>query len=291
VSDAPRRELAAVVVPTLDRPEFLGECLRSIADALGPSDELVVVEAGDSQAGRALEELDRRATLVPVAGRGKSRQVNSGVARSSAPIIVFTDDDCRVEPGWVDALVGALDDARVGIAFGPVRGLTHAPASDEVAPPPPGPAPFVTWTYAHGASFAVRRKALADIGGFDERLGPGAPAHGEEHDVLLRLRARGWLAVVADAPPVVHLDWRSEDEGRANALVYERGAGAFLGAAMRRDRHEGWPLLKQRLGYQRQLLRDRSGRDRRFAWRAAVAFVGGFAYGIRLPAWKGTTTE
>jgi GT2 family glycosyltransferase len=277
------RPSVAVVVATRDRPHLLADCVRALAGELAEDDELVVAEAGDSGGAAALAAVGGPATrLVPVPGGGKSRQLNAGVAFATAPILLFTDDDCHVPAGWADALAAAVADPAVAIAFGPVAGLTHAPGAEATAGPPPGEAPLPTWTYAHGASFAVRRAAFDAVGGFDERLGPGAPAHGEEHDLLLRLREAGWRAVVADAPAVAHVAWRDPGEEEANALVYERGAGAFLGAAVRRSPRRAWPLLKHRYGYQRQLLRDRSGRDRAFARRAARAFTGGFAYGLRL---------
>lgn len=280
------RPTAAVVLPTYDRPAMLRDCAASIVAALGPGDEFVVSEAGSRTAADLVADLDPRPLVVPVDGRGKSRQVNIGVAVTSAPIILFTDDDCRVAPDWVDALVAPFDDPQVAIAFGPVRGLSHLDGEEDHGPAP-GEAPFVTWTYAHGASFAVRRSALAAIGGFDERLGPGAPAHGEEHDVLLRIRERGWRAVIADAPAVEHLAWRDATETTTNLLVYERGAGAFIGAALRRNWRDGWPLLKHRLGYERQLVADRRGTERRFAGQAVRAFAGGVVYGLRLKPWPG----
>jgi GT2 family glycosyltransferase len=283
------RPAVAVVVATYDRAELLADCLGSIMAELGEGDELFVAEAGDSQAAGALAALSgpARVAVVAVAPPGKSRQLNAAVARATAPIVLFTDDDCRVPRGWVDGLAVPFADPEVAIAFGRIEGLTHLPGSEEAERPPPGEAPLLTWTYAHGASYAVRRSDLMAIGGFDERLGPGAPAHGEEHDVLLRLRERGRRAVIAAAPAVAHLAWRSEEESAANALVYERGAGAFLGAAVRRDRRRAWPLLKHRLGYARQLVADRSGPDRAFARRAVRAFAGGLLYGLRLPPWSG----
>lgn len=255
----------------------------SIAPSLDEDDELVVIEAGDSGASTAISNLPRVAIQARVARPGKSRQLNEGVTRSRNDILIFTDDDCRVDPSWIDAMVAPfVRDPQVAIAFGPVRGLTQVPGGSPTEGPPPGEAPFVTWSFAHGASFAVRRDALLGIGGFDERLGPGAPAHGEEHDLLLRLRERGWRAAIAAAPAVMHLDWRSEQQSMANALVYERGTGAFLGAALRRSRGPALRLLKHRLGYQIQLFRDVDQRSWTFAPRALAAFVGGLLYGLRL---------
>ena len=281
------RPRAAAVVATRDRPQLLADAVRSLAAILAEGDELIVAEAGDSGAAAALAAVEGPETrLVPVAGGGKSRQLNAAVATTAAPVLLFTDDDCRVPAGWREALCAALADDAVGIAFGPVAGLTSAPGAPEVVPgPPPGEAPLATWTYAHGASFAVRREAFDAVGGFDERLGPGAPAHGEEHDLLLRMREAGWRAVVADAPAVAHVEWRDPAEEARNALVYERGSGAFLGAAVRRSPRRAWPLLKHRYGYARQLLRDRRGADRAFARRALAAFLGGLVYGVRLPPW------
>lgn len=278
------RPPVAVVVATRDRPELLADCVRALVAALRPGDELVVAEAGDSGAAAALAMVDERsgpvAHLVPVPGGGKSRQLNAGIARATAPVLLFTDDDCRVPEGWPGALAAALDDPAVAVAFGPVAGLTHVPGTAGAIGPPPGEAPLATWTYAHGASFAALRGAVLAVGGFDERLGPGAPAHGEEHDLLLRLREAGWRAVIADAPPVAHVGWRDDAAESANALVYERGSGAFLGAALRRSPRRAWPLVKQRLGYQRQLRRESP-----FGRRALRAFGGGLAYGVRQRPW------
>jgi hypothetical protein len=271
-------------VATRDRPRLLPDAVRALAATLGPADELVVAEAGDSGAAAALAVVDLATgpapRLVVVPGGGKSRQLNAGIAMATAPLLLFTDDDCRVPPGWADGLAAALDDPAVAIAFGPIEGLTHVPGAAGAAGPPPGEAPLTTWTYAHGASFAARRTAVLAVGGFDERLGPGAPAHGEVHDLLLRLREAGGRAVIAAAPPVAHAPWRDDAAESANALVYERGSGAFLGTALRRSPRRAWPLLKHRLGYQRQLRRESP-----FGRPAFRAFLGGLAYGVRQRPW------
>jgi GT2 family glycosyltransferase len=278
-----RRPGVTAVVCTRDRPEFLPECLRSIASAMGPQDQLIVVESGDSQAEDALAALDPALSTLHLRAvdRRKSVKLNQAVRQASAAILAVTDDDCRVDPGWLDAMAAPFAaDAGVGIAFGPVEGLDHVPGGSAPVRIPPGPAPIENWNYAHGASMAVRRAAAFDVGGFDERLGPGAPTHGEEADLLLRMSAAGWGCVVADAPAVTHLDWRSAEETLTNLAVYERGAGAWLGVGLRRDPRHVAKLLALRMRYQAGLWTDRRNRGRWYGPRMTAAFFSGLLRGI-----------
>jgi len=286
------RPSATVVVCTVARPELLATCLASIAGAMGAGDELIVVGAdsvpirrqGDGDGAPAHDQtsgLGVRARWLWCDPPGKSRQLNRAAAVAEGEVLVLTDDDCVVSPGWVDGMVSAFGDPEVGAAFGPVRGLSAVPG-----PPaprlPPGPAPIEHWIYAHGAAMAVRRSALFDIGGFDERLGPGAGAHGEEGDVVLRLRERGWACRISDAPVVEHQDWRSEDEEARNLLVYERGGGALIGAALRRALRSSMKVFLLRLEYQAHLWTEPRRRGWMFGLRTTVAFARGVWYGLRL---------
>jgi len=276
------RPPVSAIVCTRGRAALLDDCLKSLAIALQEGDELIVVESGAGGAAEALEGLGPvapRTIHIHVERPGKSHQLNLGIGAAQADVILLTDDDVRVEPSWASEMALSLTDPKVGIACGRVRGLSMAPGWDRPHEVPDGEAPYETWTFAHGAAMAVRTVAAWHAGGFDERLGPGAPAVGEDHDFLLRVRQRGWRIVVASAAPVQHLDWRTEAENRRNAMGYERGAGAVVGAAIRRAPREGVRLLRHRVGYQRRLL----DANRPFGLRALVAFAGGLAYGIRLP--------
>ena len=148
------------------------------------------------------------------------------------------------------------------MVFGNVAGLSGV-AGHEPARLAPGAPPAVTWEYANGAAMAVRRSAVLAVGGYDERLGPGAPVHGEEHDLTLRLLEAGWKARIAAAAPVEHLEWRDTGETRRNLLVYSRGAGAFIGLAIRRSPRSGLRLLARRTRYQAVALAPRDGRGPR----------------------------
>lgn len=274
------RPPATVVVCTHDRPELLLDCLASIASSMAPGDELIVAESGDSSAAGAVSGLGVAARLISSADPAKSAKLNSAVRQATTAVIIVTDDDCRVADGWIPAMAGAVAQSGVGIAFGPVEGLDAAPGGAAAARLPPGPAPIENWNFAHGASMAVRTDAVRDVGGFDERLGPGRPTHGEEADLVVRLAARGWGCVVADAPAVTHLPWRDDRARLDNLLVYERGAGAWLGAGLRRDPRGIAKLFVLRLWHQFGLWRDRGSRGPWFGPRTTVAFLAGVLRGL-----------
>lgn len=269
---------ATVLVCTRGRGELVTACVEAIVASLRSSDELLVIEAQSSAAREAVVQLrDDRCRWIAAPHPGKSRQLNIGIRAARNPVVMITDDDCLVATEWIAAMAQPFFERDVGIVFGAVEGLSRLPGSAPQSATP-GPAPPEMWRFSHGAAMAVRRTAAFEVGGFDERLGPGTPQHGEEADLLLRMQSGGWRCFAADAPAVQHLEWRSEAEELDNLLVYEGGGGAWVGAALRRGRADAAGAIRTRLRYQFALLRRRDA----FALRAQRAFCIGVLAGLRL---------
>src|SRR5207244_536853 len=121
----------------------------------------------------------------------------------------FTDDDCRPEPGWADAIEAVFQaEPRVGFVTGLVAPDRRGGAILSVG----GGDEPLTFEYGadpgelgHGANFAVRRDAIEAVGGFDEALGVGARFAGaEDHDVLWRIMRAGWIGRYEPRATVVH---------------------------------------------------------------------------------------
>ena len=269
----------AGLICTRDRGALLGDAVRSLAASLGDDGELVVVSTG---ADPALEDLGPATRVLRSTRPGKSRQLNQGLLDVGGELVVCIDDDCRVAPDWVPAMVAPFEDPGVGAVFGPVQGLDGAGSEAGPAVLTPGPAPSLTWHYANGAAMALRRSAVLEVGGFDERLGPGASLHGEEHDLVLRQVEAGWRIAIADAPAVEHVGWRTVDERHRNLLVYSRGAGAFIGAALRRDPARWWRLPVRRLHYELRQWRFWREEGPWYGPRVTAAFFRGLLAGLRL---------
>ncbi|MGH9015259.1 MAG: glycosyltransferase [Acidimicrobiia bacterium] len=265
------------------RPQFLADCLASIAAAMAEGDELVVMDCCTSEAASILSRLAVPVTHISGPHASKTGKLNAAIRSVRNEVIVVTDDDCRVSLGWVDAMARPFTNPAVGVAFGPVVGLSSAPGGSPAPVLPAGPAPPELWNYAHGAAMAVRSSAAADVGGFDERLGPGARDYGEEADLVLRLAARGWICELADAPRVCHLEWRDREETRRNFRVYQRGGGVYLGAGLRRHPGRTVKPFVLRLRHEMAMWRDRRARGWSFGPRMTLAFASGLLRGVALP--------
>jgi GT2 family glycosyltransferase len=181
--------------------------------------------------------------LVRCERPGVDRARNAGWRRARHEIVLFTDDDVVVDAGWADGFVAALSD-RPDAAF--VTGRIETP------PDQPAPArPVATKTelvaqafdrasvgnLGHSASLAVRREALASVGGFDESLGAGGRFRSApEADLFDRFLTAGWQAGYDPRPLAWHDQWRDGGDLARLDWRYGTGNGARLAKLVRTDR-------------------------------------------------------
>ena len=189
---------ASIVIPTRSRPDYLEVALASIvpqADAVR-AEVLVIDDAGPSPAMRALvERLGARYEPHP-GPLGLNVARNTGVERSTGELVVFVDDDVRVRPGWLGALLDAArEHPEVDVFTGPIepclegRGARRRIRGCGREGPPItsldlGP-DDTNARYAWGANMTIRRSALARVGPFEIALEHG----GDEQEWQDRLRA------------------------------------------------------------------------------------------------------
>ncbi len=237
---------ASIVIPTRARPGYLEVALSSIVpQATNAGAEMLVIDdAGPSSAMRELVER-HGARYEPHPGPlGLNVGRNTGVERSSGELVVFVDDDVRVRPGWLRAL---LDAARahpdVDVFTGPIEpcldgegawGQIHACGHE--GPPITSlqlGAHDLDTRYAWGANMAIRRSALERVGPFEVALAYGGDEQ-EWQDRLRRVKPGARVVYVATAA-LEHRRTGADAQLRALAR-----AGYFRGRASRRfDRWRG----------------------------------------------------
>jgi len=223
---------ASVIVPTRDRASYLDVALASIRpQAAAEGVEVVVVDDGPDPATRATAARHGARYVAHPSSRGLNAARNTGIAATTADLLVFVDDDVAVRPGWLAALLAAHATAppEVAVFAGPIHariedhryptcGREGAPITELDLGPHDGPA-----DHAWGANMTVRRSALDAVGRFDERL----ELYGDEQELQRRLPAAGLTIRYVAAAALDHR--RAGNDARLRSLMaaaYRRGGAS-----------------------------------------------------------------
>jgi len=96
----------SVIIPTRNRPQSLANCLNSFVQLDYPAEcwELIVVNDGGAESFTAVSEHHEDILplkLITVDHSGPAAARNAGVQLAQGDFIAFTDDDCRIFPGWL----------------------------------------------------------------------------------------------------------------------------------------------------------------------------------------------
>lgn len=201
VSAEPR---IAVIVASHDRPLRLRWLLNALEEQTLDRSLWEVVVVDDSRDDEAVGVLEAhplaadgvlRHLTLPRSEGSAGRLRNAGWRAAGAPVIAFTDDDCRPPPEWLENALAASERHPGAIVQGATR-----PDPDEqnllLAPHrhtqwiDPGP-------YAEACNIVYPRSVLDRVGGFREE-----PIRaGEDTDLALRAQEAG--APYAGAPEVL----------------------------------------------------------------------------------------
>jgi len=164
---------------------------------------------------------------------GKSRALNSGIRVAKGDVLVFTDDDCIPEVGWLRAIACEFtSDPSLCVLGGRVelycvedRPVTIRTGRERI--------PFSSvgqlFSLVVGCNMAVRRRALDVVGGFDPALGPGTRmAAAEDVELIYRIFKAGFKIVYSPDVVVYHNHGRKTDEQvKVLKRDYVVGRGAF----------------------------------------------------------------
>jgi N-acetylglucosaminyl-diphospho-decaprenol L-rhamnosyltransferase len=185
-------------------PSLAVRLLRSLAGPGGFETVIVDNGTGSVELEREAGKLDGASVLRLGENLGYGRAVNQAARAAHGDALVLLNDDSVVDPGYVEAIAGALDRSRgVVMAAGVMRDartpelietagveldrtllaydyLNGEPLSclDWPVPDPIGPS---------GAAAAFDRETFLAVGGFDETIF----AYLEDVDLVLRLRREG----------------------------------------------------------------------------------------------------
>ncbi len=239
----------SVIIPTYNRHDTLLRALRCIFAQTYPSTcyEIIVVDDGSQDDTPAtLRQLasQGRLTVLSQANRGSASARNAGACIARGEVLVFTDDDCLPEAGWLAALAvsyteyGVAPPAGVGgliknrdeghwlHRFAVVQGHHQSNAADMP-------------DYLDTANASYQRDVFRSMGGFREVF-----VAGEDTDLGLRYKAAGYRLITNSQAVVWHVGRTSLrsllaqawQRGQGDALLYLLHPSVFTAPSVNRLR-------------------------------------------------------
>ena len=290
-----------VVVPTRDRPAMLADCLESIARSDYPPDllEVIVVDDGDRGDPRPAAAVNAVGDRLDVSlretnARGPSAARNLGAREARGSILLFTDDDCRVDALWLRTLALSIRDTpttagggRIVNRFDDNRWSTASQRVIDIVYDYYNADPARA-TFLASNNLALHADAFRELGGFDEEF-----RWAEDRDFCRRWRLAGHQLIYVPAAIVEHAHRLTPQAYVRQQFAYGRGAfhfhrtaarngdsqarrtrGFYADAARRLVRREGFGEGKQLAQAALEIGSWQLANAAGFAWEAICARVG-----------------
>jgi GT2 family glycosyltransferase len=213
----------SVIVPTRHRNDLLRTCLAALAPGAqrltADQYEVIVTDDGSDVTARSMVRTEfpwARWTAGPRRGPAANRNSASRLARGSW--LVFVDDDCVPDPGWLGAFADAIaGDPTCRVFEGRVYADRPRRSLAEIAPV------FESGGELPSGNFACDASLFRWLGGFDERY--PYPAM-EDVDLRLRLIQAGERFSFVASASVRH-PWRPKG-GWSHLLRHQESVLIFL---------------------------------------------------------------
>ncbi len=185
----------SIVVIAHNRLDMTRECLQSIKGAT-PDHELIFVDNGSTDGTAEWVKANTRAKVIENEfNLGVPKARNQGVRASSGNYVVLMDNDCVVQPGWLDDLFRPI---KKGASISGIEAWQMGP---DHAPIKQCKSPRERYDYLGGACCMFKREVFETAGLLDEGL---SPAYFEDVDLSIRAKKLGHRLEWVPTPKVRH---------------------------------------------------------------------------------------
>ena len=211
----------SLIIPLYSGAELTRACLESIRDnATGVSYEVILVDDdADQETKQFLARIQGATVIVNEHNIGYLRSINRGASFARGRWLVLCNNDIRVQPGWLSAMMACAEsgsdigivtpkyvypDGRLNEAGSIIwRDGTGANYGRGDDPQRPAYNYRRQVDFGSAAALLVRADLFSEIGGYDERY---VPMYYEDVDLCFQVRQRGMRVMYEPEAVVVHVE-------------------------------------------------------------------------------------
>jgi cellulose synthase/poly-beta-1,6-N-acetylglucosamine synthase-like glycosyltransferase len=229
--------------PAYNVSEYLARTIEGLLLQTRPCDEILVIDDGSRDNSAEIASRYPQVTLIkhPV-NKGLAAARNTALRAARNELVASVDADVVADPNWIAMLLPHLDDPKVAGAGGILIEGVQTTLADRWRRARMaqewGPQYIRNPRFLYGSNNLFRKSAILEAGGYNESL----RSCGEDPDLAIRLRARGWNFVYDPSARSTHLRhdnlksvldtywrwWRFGIQAYPNALPYAPGWAAHF---------------------------------------------------------------
>jgi cellulose synthase/poly-beta-1,6-N-acetylglucosamine synthase-like glycosyltransferase len=211
------RQTVSVLVPIRNEEARIAGLLESLARQDYPEAEFIFIDDGSTDKSpellkdfAAVHPAVKIVTLAENPGPNRKQYaLTRGIETARGSLLLFTDADCEVPPGWISAMAARMTDGRVALTIGPVF-----KKADPAGETPPGRAAGGNFFRQYQCfDHAVRYMYLA------ASTGLGAAGGGFGNNLIVRQTALGFIGGYGKVPP------SATEDAALVSMIRARGHG------------------------------------------------------------------
>jgi cellulose synthase/poly-beta-1,6-N-acetylglucosamine synthase-like glycosyltransferase len=199
-------ERVTAYIPAYNVSGHLQRAIEGVLSQTQPFDEVLVIDDGsrDNSAEIACRYPQIRLIQHPV-NRGLAAARNTAIRAARNDLVASVDADVIPDANWIATLAPHFTDPKVAGAGGILTEGVQTTLADRWRSVRMcqqwGPKYLRNPTVLYGSNTVYRKSAVLQVGGYDESL----RSAGDDTDLDMRLRARGWDLVYDPAAHATHM--------------------------------------------------------------------------------------
>ncbi len=210
----------SIIIPTFHRNELLEHCLKRLVPELqevaATSYQVIVSDDGrTSSAEYLIREKFSWMRWIKGPGRGPAANRNNGAAVSEGEWLLFTDDDCLPDSGWIKAYEDAIRE-HPGVKVFEGRSYPDKPRDSFSQCAPVNE----KGGFLPSCNFLIYKQVFQELAGFDEDYGFSF----EDMDFHYRLKRSGHKIVFIEDAAVCH-PWRNVTKAASKSFFQHQFQG------------------------------------------------------------------